>query len=65
MSGAFGMEREHSKHKSVEWYSPGWVFDGLELTFDVDPCSPFDMETVRTACLTHQRAPRARANQVR
>lgn len=46
MSGAFGMEREHSKHKSVEWYSPGWVFDGLELTFDVDPCSPFDMETV-------------------
>ncbi len=28
----------HSNQK--EWYTPQWVFDGLPITFDLDPCSP-------------------------
>jgi hypothetical protein len=31
--------------KSVEWYTPAWVFDRLGLMFDLDPCSPVDFET--------------------
>jgi hypothetical protein len=27
---------------SDERYTPQWVFDGLGMTFDVDPCSPVD-----------------------
>ncbi len=34
-----------SKAKSVEWYTPGWIFEELALSFDLDPASPFDMET--------------------
>lgn len=34
-----------SKHKSVEWYTPKWVFDALGLAFDLDPSSPHDMES--------------------
>jgi len=41
----FGEERSTSTHKSVEWYTPGWIFDALALTFDLDPCSPHDMES--------------------
>lgn len=33
------------QHKSVEWYTPAWVFDALGLEFDLDPCSPHDMAT--------------------
>ena len=32
-------------HKSVEWYTPRWVFDELGLAFDLDPSSPHDFET--------------------
>lgn len=32
-------------HKSVEWYTPAWVFEALGLEFDLDPSSPHDMET--------------------
>ncbi len=46
MSGAFGEARAVAKHKSVEWYTPGWVFDAIGLTFDLDPASPHDMDTV-------------------
>jgi hypothetical protein len=28
--------------ESDERYTPRWVFDGLGLTFDLDPCSPED-----------------------
>ena len=28
--------------ESDERYTPRWVFDGLNLTFDLDPCSPAD-----------------------
>ncbi len=31
--------------KSVEWYTPEWIFNALGLTFDLDPSSPHDMET--------------------
>lgn len=46
MSGMFGEMRAISAHKSVEWYTPAWVFDALGLTFDLDPASPHDHETV-------------------
>ena len=31
--------------KSVEWYTPKWVFDELGTIFDLDPSSPHDYET--------------------
>jgi DNA primase len=50
MSGMFGEARQ-SKQKSVEWYTPAWVFDALGLQFDLDPASPHDFETaVPAAC---------------
>lgn len=45
MSGVFGTEIVRSQSKSVEWYTPDWVFAELGLEFDLDPSSPFDMET--------------------
>lgn len=32
--------------KSVEWYTPGWVFDELGIEFDLDPCSPLSHESL-------------------
>lgn len=32
-------------HKSVEWYTPRWVFDCLGIEFDLDPSSPHDMDS--------------------
>lgn len=46
MSGMFGERRETATHKSVEWYTPAWIFEALGLRFDLDPASPHDMETV-------------------
>jgi len=45
VSGMFGEPRATEKHKSVEWYTPRWIFDELSLTFDLDPASPHDMES--------------------
>lgn len=45
MSGMFGEGRTAPAHKSVEWYTPAWVFAELGLTFDLDPASPHDMDT--------------------
>lgn len=45
MSGMFGESRSVPAHKSVEWYTPTWIFDVLDLTFDLDPASPHDMDT--------------------
>lgn len=45
MSGMFGEGIERNGHKSVEWYTPAWIFDDLGLAFDLDPASPHDMET--------------------
>jgi len=33
-------EHENSIGESDEWYTPREIFDGLKLTFDLDPCSP-------------------------
>lgn len=43
MSGMFGEVR--TQGKSVEWYTPEWIFSALGLTFDLDPASPFDFKT--------------------
>lgn len=45
MSGMFGDAVARDARKSVEWYTPAWVFDLLCLEFDLDPCSPHDMTT--------------------
>lgn len=39
-----GIDPEHGD----DWYTPGWLFDQLGLTFDVDVCAPArsDMRTV-------------------
>jgi phage N-6-adenine-methyltransferase len=39
----FGAARTQPRHKSVEWYTPSWVFDALSIDFDLDPASPHDM----------------------
>ncbi len=41
------------KTKSVEWYTPKWVFDALGLSFDLDPASPHDFETAVPAELKY------------
>ncbi len=46
MSGSFGEKRNAPKHKSVEWYTPKWIFDELGIAFDLDPASPHDMESM-------------------
>lgn len=59
MSGAFGdawgASRQQSPYKSVEWYTPAWVFDALGLTFDLDPASPHDAETAVPAARKYTR----------
>lgn len=42
----FGSIRPNSGQKSVEWYTPAWIFDELGIEFDLDPSSPHDMGTV-------------------
>ena len=45
MSAMFGEARTPTTHKSVEWYTPAWIFEELGLVFDLDPCSPHDMDS--------------------
>lgn len=45
MSGMIGQGIKTSKQKSIEWYTPQWIFDALGLIFDVDPASPLGIET--------------------
>lgn len=40
-----GEARAVTAHKSVEWYTPSWVFEELDTVFDLDPASPHDMES--------------------
>lgn len=35
-----GFTHDDANNKSVEWYTPPWIFEGLGLTFDLDPCQP-------------------------
>ena len=46
MSGMFGGGIRQSPTKSVEWYTPAWIFEALAIDFDLDPASPFDWETL-------------------
>lgn len=46
MSGMIGEARSQAKHKSVEWYTPKWIFDELAIDFDLDPSSPHDMDSM-------------------
>lgn len=34
------MEHENTIGESDEWYTPRWIFDKLDVLFDVDVCSP-------------------------
>lgn len=43
MSGLFGTNVSRLEHKSVEWYTPPWIFEALGLQFDLDPAHPHDM----------------------
>lgn len=45
MDGLFTNKAIAPIKKSVEWYTPKWVFEELGLVFDLDPSSPHDMET--------------------
>ena len=35
-----GFTHESTHNKSVEWYTPRYIFDALALQFDLDPASP-------------------------
>lgn len=35
-----GFTHDNVDNKSVEWYTPKWIFDKLNLEFDLDPCAP-------------------------
>jgi hypothetical protein len=37
---AKGFTHESTYNESKEWYTPRYIFDALNLTFDIDPCSP-------------------------
>lgn len=53
MSGMFAEGHTRAGRKSVEWYTPKWIFDELGLEFDLDPSSPFDAETVVPASVKY------------
>lgn len=35
-----GFTHDDANNKSVDWYTPAWVFERLGLHFDLDPCQP-------------------------
>src|SRR5574343_381902 len=35
-----GFGHESTNNKSIEWYTPPWLFEALGLAFDLDPCHP-------------------------
>ncbi|WP_299202536.1 DNA N-6-adenine-methyltransferase [uncultured Amphritea sp.] len=53
MSGVIGEGYNSAGKKSVEWYTPAWVFDLLGLRFDLDPASPHDHESFVPADRTY------------
>ena len=30
----------NNKALSIDWYTPKWIFDSLNIEFDLDPCAP-------------------------
>lgn len=37
---AKGFTHDDKKNKTVDWWTPPWIFNALGLSFDLDPCSP-------------------------
>lgn len=37
---AAGFTHDSKDNKSVDWYTPKWIFDELNIEFDLDPASP-------------------------
>lgn len=35
-----GFSHESQRSKTVEWYTPKWIFDALGMQFDLDPAAP-------------------------
>lgn len=35
-----GFTHESTKNESIEWYTPPEIFEALDTSFDLDPCSP-------------------------
>ncbi len=35
-----GFSHEATANKTVEWYTPKYIFDAIGVYFDLDPCSP-------------------------
>lgn len=40
MSKSSGFTHDNVANKSVDWYTPPWIFDALGIEFDLDPCAP-------------------------
>lgn len=37
---AAGFTHDNADNKSVDWYTPAWIFERMGLVFDLDPCQP-------------------------
>lgn len=35
-----GFTHDNKKNKTVDWWTPAWIFTAMGLEFDLDPCSP-------------------------
>ena len=33
---------DNANNKSVDWYTPEWIFNDLGIEFDLDPCQPVE-----------------------
>jgi hypothetical protein len=40
MNNKLGFTHDNVNNKSVDWYTPPWIFERLDLEFDMDPCQP-------------------------
>lgn len=47
---------ESPRARSVEWYTPAWVFERLGLDFDLDPCHPVSRRDYLPARRVYTRA---------
>ncbi len=37
-----GFTHENNSNNQIEWYTPEWIFDALDITFDIDVCHPIN-----------------------
>lgn len=37
---AAGFTHDNKDNKTVDWYTPAWLFEKLGIYFDLDPCQP-------------------------